>query len=155
MLGFVERPDDLTELCADRTRIAKYVEESLRKEPSVHGILRLTTVDAEIGGVKVPRGSMVLLLPGSANHDPSVFAAPERFDAGRSTQGNFAFRLSALPYGKFLYELGGRVAVDRVPANWQLTNSPDEEDYPAAAAGSNVGLSGFMGGGYWMASSVM
>jgi hypothetical protein len=55
----------------------------------------------------------------------------------KTTQGNFAFRLSALPYGKFLYELGGRVAVDRVPANWQLTNSPDEEDYPAAAAGSN------------------
>jgi Protein of unknown function (DUF3604) len=53
----------------------------------------------------------------------------------QTKQGNFAFRLSDLPYGKFLYELGGRVAIDRVPANWQLTTTPDEEDYPAAAAG--------------------
>jgi hypothetical protein len=55
----------------------------------------------------------------------------------KTKQGNFAFRLSDLPYGKFLYELGGRAAIDRVPANWQLTNTPDEEDYPAAAAGPN------------------
>jgi hypothetical protein len=49
------------------------------------------------------------------------------------------FRVSPkLPaYGRFLYELGGRVALDRVPANWQLTNTTDEEDYPAAATGPN------------------
>jgi cytochrome P450 len=40
--------------------------------------------------MKVPRGSMVHLLLGSANRDPSVFSAPERFDAGRSTQGSLA-----------------------------------------------------------------
>jgi hypothetical protein len=55
----------------------------------------------------------------------------------KTVQGNFAFRLSDIPYGRFVYELGGRVAVDRVPANTQLTNTPDEEDYPAAAVGTN------------------
>ncbi len=55
----------------------------------------------------------------------------------RTKQGNFSFRLSELPYGKFLYEIGGRVAIDRVPANWQLTSTTDEEDYPAAVSGPN------------------
>jgi hypothetical protein len=55
----------------------------------------------------------------------------------KTVQGDFAFRLSDVPYGRYLYELGGRVALDRVPANTQLTNTPDEEDYPAAAVGTN------------------
>jgi hypothetical protein len=55
----------------------------------------------------------------------------------RTPQGNISLRISDVPYGKFVYELGGRVAIDRVPANWQLTDSPDEEDYPAAAPAAN------------------
>jgi hypothetical protein len=55
----------------------------------------------------------------------------------KTTQGNFSFKLSDIPYGRYLYELGGRASVDRIPANWQLTKSPDEEDYPAAVAGPN------------------
>jgi cytochrome P450 len=120
VLGFMERPDDLAELRADRSRIAAYVEESLRKEPSVHGILRLTTVDAEIGGVKVPRGSMVLLLPGSANHDPSVFSAPERFDAGRRAQGNLAFGHGAhFCLGAPLARLQARIAIEELASHFR------------------------------------
>ncbi len=55
----------------------------------------------------------------------------------KTAQGNFAFRLADIPYGKSLYELGGRVEVERVPANSQLTNTPDEEDYPSTALGAN------------------
>jgi len=55
----------------------------------------------------------------------------------KTKQGDFAFRLGDVPYGKSVYELGGRVALDRVPANTQLTCTPDEEDYPAAAVGAN------------------
>ena len=55
----------------------------------------------------------------------------------KTARGDFSFRLSQAQYGRFLYELGGRVAVDRLPPSWQLTNSPDEEDYPAAAVAPN------------------
>jgi Protein of unknown function (DUF3604) len=55
----------------------------------------------------------------------------------KTTQGDFSLRLGDLPFGKLTYELGGRVAVDRIPANWRLTETPDEEDYPAAASGPN------------------
>ncbi len=54
MIGFTQRPDELTRLRADQSLIPAYVEESLRKEPPVHGITRLTLAEADIGGVKVP-----------------------------------------------------------------------------------------------------
>lgn len=131
VLGFMERPDDLTELGADRSRIATYVEESLRKEPSVHGAPRITTVDAEIGGVKVPRGSMVLLLLGSANHDPSVFSAPERFDAGRSTQRSLAFGHGAhFCLGAPLARLQARIAIEELASRFRAFDRlPGELQY--------------------------
>jgi hypothetical protein len=55
----------------------------------------------------------------------------------KTAQGDFTVRLSDIPYGKFQYALGGRAAVDRIPPSWQLTNSPDEQDYPAAVSGHN------------------
>jgi hypothetical protein len=54
-----------------------------------------------------------------------------------TAQGDFAFRLDQLAYGKPLPELNGRVLVDRIPASVQITNTPDEEDYPSAATGKN------------------
>ncbi len=47
--------------------------------------------------------------------------------------GPFTFKLADLPYGKFHYALDGNVAVDRIPPSSRLTDSPDEQDYPAAA----------------------
>ncbi len=55
----------------------------------------------------------------------------------KTARGDFNFRVSQLAFGRFQYALDGRVGVDRIPANWQLTNTPDEEDYPAAAVGPN------------------
>ena len=54
-----------------------------------------------------------------------------------TAQGDFSFRASEVPYGKGIYKLGGRVYVDRVPVTTRLTDTPEEEDYPALAAGAN------------------
>ncbi len=54
-----------------------------------------------------------------------------------TAQGDFSFRASEVPYGKGIYKLGGRVYVDRVPVSTRLTETPEEEDYPALAAGAN------------------
>ncbi|SPE40792.1 conserved exported hypothetical protein [Candidatus Sulfopaludibacter sp. SbA3] len=51
-----------------------------------------------------------------------------------TTQGNFTVALRDIPYGKSILALNGRVMVDRIPAARQLTNSPEEQDYPAACA---------------------
>lgn len=91
LLDFDERPDRFARLREDPTRIPAYVEELLRKEPPVHSIFRLTAVDTVLCGVPLPRGTMVMLLIGSANRDPARFADPEHFDPGRRHQSAFAF----------------------------------------------------------------
>lgn len=55
-------------------------------------------------------------------------------------QGNFAFKLADIPYGKSVTFLDGRARAERTPATAAITNGKDEQDYPAAArdAAGNV-----------------
>ena len=55
----------------------------------------------------------------------------------KTAQGNFTVRLGDIPYGKMMKTLGGRVMVDRIPATHRITETPEEEDYPAAATDKN------------------
>jgi hypothetical protein len=52
----------------------------------------------------------------------------------KTSQGGFVVNLDAIPYGKMAHHLNGRVMTDRVPPSARLTESADEQDYPAAAA---------------------
>ena len=70
MLGFTQRPDDFSRLRAEPSLIPAYVEEALRAEPPVHAVTRMTLAEADLGGVKVPAGAMVLVLLGSNLHEP-------------------------------------------------------------------------------------
>jgi hypothetical protein len=54
-----------------------------------------------------------------------------------TAQGDFKFRASDLSYGKGIYRLGERVYIDRVPAAYRLTSTPEEEDYPSIARDKN------------------
>lgn len=54
-----------------------------------------------------------------------------------TAQGNFTLRLGDIPYGRARHALNGRAMADRVPPIRRLTNSSDEQDYPAAAAGKD------------------
>lgn len=58
-------------------------EEGLRLQPSVTGTFRLVEKDAEIGGVNIPAGSLVMLLWGSANRDEQQYGEPNQFDPQR------------------------------------------------------------------------
>jgi cytochrome P450 len=71
------------EICRDPALIPNAVEEVLRFDSSVIAWRRRTTQAVQIGGVPVPAGANLLLLLGSANRDPAVFADPERFDIHR------------------------------------------------------------------------
>ncbi len=51
----------------------------------------------------------------------------------RTAQGNFSVRLAEIPYGVRKSFLEGKALVDRVPDWSPVANSPDEQDYPAAA----------------------
>ena len=60
-------------------------------------------------------------------------ASPDATLQIQTAQGNFDIRLAEIPYGVSKKLLDGRVMVDRVPSYRRLTESADEQDYPAAA----------------------
>ena len=51
----------------------------------------------------------------------------------KTASGDFRVSLRDIPWGAFKAELDGKVLVDRVPGYQQITNSPEEQDYPSAA----------------------
>ncbi|QDY75540.1 cytochrome P450 [Streptomyces qinzhouensis] len=60
------------------------IEEALRLESPFRGHFRVTTRDAELGGVHLPEGARLMLLWGAANRDPGAFEGPDLLDPGRS-----------------------------------------------------------------------
>ena len=55
----------------------------------------------------------------------------------KTANGAFSVKLSEIPFGKRTTALAGRVAAERIPMAWQVTNSAEEQDYPAAAVDKN------------------
>jgi cytochrome P450 len=79
----MRHPDQLEKLRADPKLLPNFVEEVLRIESPVQGLMRHVTRDAEVSGTKIPAGSTVLLRYGAANRDAEQFACPEAFDVAR------------------------------------------------------------------------
>ena len=59
--------------------IPAFVEEALRLDGPAIGSYRRTTRETELAGVRLPEGSTLVLLWGSANRDEAHFAEPDRF----------------------------------------------------------------------------
>lgn len=77
----------LAECVEDDRALNRFVEETLRLEPPVRGLSRVTTREAELGGVRISAGAQLLLLFASANDDEGVFGAARDFDTERSNLG--------------------------------------------------------------------
>ncbi|MCU7824266.1 cytochrome P450 [Kitasatospora sp. DSM 101779] len=67
------------------------VEELMRWDTPLQMFERWVLEDIEVGGVRIPRGSEVALLFGSANRDPERFADPDRLDLGRIDNPHITF----------------------------------------------------------------
>jgi cytochrome P450 len=63
------------------------VEEILRLDSPVQLTARLALNDVDLAGMRVQRGSLVLVYLAAANRDPSVFPDPHRFDIERPNAG--------------------------------------------------------------------
>lgn len=67
------------------------IEEVLRWDSPVQGVLRGTTRAISLAGVELPAGAVVLVCFAAANRDPSRFPEPGRFDIGRRLGDQVAF----------------------------------------------------------------
>ena len=137
-----EHPDARKQLVADPALIPGAIEETLRFEPSSTQIARYVDADAEFYGQKVPAGSAMLCLAGSANRDERVFPDADRFDIHRKGSHHLTFGYGAhFCMGASLARLEGRVVLEelleRFPewdvdyANCRMGNSPGVRGYEA------------------------
>ncbi|MWP38475.1 cytochrome P450 [Rhodobacter sphaeroides] len=83
MLQLMRNPDMLRQVQEDERLVVGLVEEALRYEPPVQFRERNALCDVEYGGVKIPKGSMVVAAIASANRDPALFEDPSKFDVLR------------------------------------------------------------------------
>ncbi len=70
--------------------------------------------ETELGGIKMPAGTLVTLCIGAANRDPAQFPDPEGFDVARTPNRHLAFGTGAHQCaGMALARLEGAIAISR------------------------------------------
>jgi len=88
MLLLIQLSDQMQTLLDDPAVIDNAVEEILRLESPSAGLWRVVKHDAEIRGVKIPAGSMLMLRYAAGNRDDEVFSDPDTMDVCRANAGD-------------------------------------------------------------------
>ncbi len=91
MRALLAHPEAMAALRADPDRIPAAIEEMLRYDGPVQGIVRFATTDVRIGDRTVQAGDIVMGMTGAANRDPKQFPEPTVFDIARSDVRHLAF----------------------------------------------------------------
>ncbi len=84
-------PDLWRRLRDQRQLVPTFIEEMVRWQSPTQTIFRTTTEATEIGGTRLPAGSVVALGVGAANRDPRVFDHPEQMDLERDVRDHLGF----------------------------------------------------------------
>lgn len=80
-------PDQMDRLRAEPDLIPSAILEMLRYDSPVQLNMRFALEPVELFGELHPRGTAFVVLQGGANHDPSAYPDPQRFDVARFTDG--------------------------------------------------------------------
>ena len=121
----IEQPEVWEQLKSDPDRfVPVFVEEVLRLESPVQGLLREAAVEVELHGVTIPAGGVVNLRYAAANRDERQFECPEKLDLEREkAHRHLAFGVGThhclgapLARRELLY--GFRALVDRIDELW-------------------------------------
>lgn len=116
-----EQPHEWQALRADPARADRVVEEALRLSSPTQGMFRRVRRDTELGGVALPKGSMIIAVFAAANRDTAVFGhdaedfVPDRTNArehiafGKGIHFCLGAALSRLEARVALEELARRV----------------------------------------------
>ena len=83
VLHLLRHPGTWQELRKHPFALRNAIEEVLRFDAPVAGMMRTTTERVTLSGTDIPAGSRLFLLFASANHDEAVFEQPDRFDIHR------------------------------------------------------------------------
>ena len=130
LFGLLSHPDQLEAVRNDRSLLTQAIEEALRWEPPLLGIMRVASKDIELDGVKVDKGTPVGVNIGAANRDDTRYDRPDEFDIFRDPKQHVAFGFGPhMCLGMHLARMETRVAMnvvlDRLP---NLRLDPDGDD---------------------------
>ncbi|TCJ99841.1 cytochrome P450 [Nocardia alba] len=88
IVWLLQHPEQLARLRAEPELWPNAVEEILRIDPPVQSTARTTRTALEIGGLRLRKGSTVVVSLAGANRDPAVFTDAARFDITRANAKN-------------------------------------------------------------------
>lgn len=84
MVALIQRPELWEQLCSDPEKyLVPFSEEVIRIEGPVQGLLRETSRDVELHGVKIPAGSIVNVRFAAGNRDERHFDRADQIDLER------------------------------------------------------------------------
>src|SRR5256714_3432035 len=111
---FIRVPAERQRLIDDSSLARSAVEEVLRFESSNQLGNRITTEETMLGGIPMPKGTLITLWIAAANADPDPFPDPDRFDVSRSPTRHLAFGSGIhMCAGMSLARLEGHIAIGR------------------------------------------
>ncbi|TAJ20941.1 MAG: cytochrome P450 [Dehalococcoidia bacterium] len=90
-LLLAEHPEAMQALRDDPEGVPNAVEEMLRYDSPVQGLVRFVARDTEIAGQAIKKGDVLICMIGGANRDPRQFTEPERFDIARVENRHLSF----------------------------------------------------------------
>lgn len=117
----LSEPTQWKALCENPALIPNAVEELLRLETPVMALRRTATRDTVLGGVAIPAGAQMILMPVSGNHDPAHFPDADTIDFHRSnarehlTFGKQWHFCLGSPLARFEYNLVLELLTTRTP----------------------------------------
>ena len=131
LLALTAHPEQLAKVTDNPEMIPGLVEEALRYDSPVQGIFRQTAADAELAGVTIPAGKMVMVLLGSANRDEDWLPDAATFDVTRELKGHIGFGFGVhFCLGASLARLEARVALEELFAHCaKLERVSDEVEW--------------------------
>lgn len=88
MLMMATQPGLIERIRADDAIVNDVIEECLRLATPVQTMMRFAKQDGEIGGVRIPKDSVVSLCFNQANRDPRLFSQGDQFDPARDKVRN-------------------------------------------------------------------
>jgi cytochrome P450 len=114
-LALLRNPGELDRLRRDPALLPGAVEEILRYDSPVQMTGRSARTERVVGGATIEPGHQVVVLIGSANHDPERFADPERLDIARGDDEHLSFGGgSHYCLGASLARLEGQIAIGAI-----------------------------------------
>jgi len=128
----IQHPEIWERLKADPdSYLDRFIEEVLRIESPVQGLLREAAVDIELHGVTIPAGSVINVRFASANRDDRRFECPADIDLGRERpKTHLAFGVGThhclgAPLARRELYFGFKGIVERIDEMWFIDDAND------------------------------